>query len=324
MLERLIADGVTELVVDALEVVDIQHRQAQRRAGPARPRELTRQRDIQPAAVGQRGERVGQGEALRALQLVLRLVELRACALQFVAAGLHLVEQPACRRRHGLEHLGPRRRRYRAPLGLRQQRIRFVAETGEVGLQAVVGLADDAQQAAHHFQQRLVGAGALGRLLLRRQPGDASVLRLVVFGRWGQAQLGQPMQGLAGDFDRCHRRCAKRLTGSRAGRFQEDSALSLSACAPWGLRGIGAPNLAGQGLQLSVATGTCCRRRIGLRGGGKVECAGRVCSPDLIRRRKAGRGEERKGIAASLPPKSKSKECRVMQEGRGVVGTGMP
>ena len=42
--------------------------------------------------------------------------------------------------------------------GLRQQRARLVAEAGEVRLQAVVGLADDAQQGAQHLQQRLRSA----------------------------------------------------------------------------------------------------------------------------------------------------------------------
>jgi hypothetical protein len=112
----------------------------------------------------------------------LRAVELFARAGQLSASSLHLAQQPVGRDGHRLEHLCAGAT-VSGLFGVRQQRARFCAETGKVRLEAVVGLADDADQGAHRLQERLIGIAALGLHLLRWQPGDGVVLRFVVLGR---------------------------------------------------------------------------------------------------------------------------------------------
>ena len=61
-LEHQVAAGMAVGVVDALEVVDVQHQQQRRLAGAGHAVDLARQRQLEAAAVGQAGERIAAGQ----------------------------------------------------------------------------------------------------------------------------------------------------------------------------------------------------------------------------------------------------------------------
>ena len=132
---------------------------------------------------------------------------------------------------------------------------------------------------ARSISSSVWSAPAAARLLLRRQPGDAPILRFVVLGRRGQAQFGQPVQGLAGDFDRCHRR--GRTGGAAAGCcafLMAVSVLSFIGRYPLALEGHWlAQAWSGPGRLLQRLKHACSRRmRIACPGGERSRDSGLV------------------------------------------------
>jgi hypothetical protein len=91
-LQQLVAGGVSQRVVDQLEVVEIQRQQRHEAA----PRQRGAQRAVQREAIGQAGERVGVGQVAQALlrHHLLGGVGDRAAPARGVAV---LVDQGACR-----------------------------------------------------------------------------------------------------------------------------------------------------------------------------------------------------------------------------------
>ncbi len=71
-LQHLVAGGVAMGVVDALEVVDIGHQQQRRLAAARHAVDLTRQRQLETASIGQPGERVAAGEVDQGVDQVLQ------------------------------------------------------------------------------------------------------------------------------------------------------------------------------------------------------------------------------------------------------------
>ena len=72
--QQLVADAVAVDVVDALEVVEIEHQHRDRVVRPRRPRQLGAQALVEVAVVVETGQRVGLREVLEA-RADLRVVE---------------------------------------------------------------------------------------------------------------------------------------------------------------------------------------------------------------------------------------------------------
>ncbi len=66
--QQRVSLGVTSLVVDVLEVVDVDHGQAERLAAPARVREAAVELKLPRSSVGQAGQRVGVSHAVQLVQ----------------------------------------------------------------------------------------------------------------------------------------------------------------------------------------------------------------------------------------------------------------
>ena len=65
-LDAPVAGGVAVGVVDALEVVDVEHQQQRRLAGARHAVDLARQRQLELAAVRQAGQRIAAGQVAQA------------------------------------------------------------------------------------------------------------------------------------------------------------------------------------------------------------------------------------------------------------------